>query len=634
MTEDRRQSPQARGERASPRAGGPRRAGGVRRSPYIDNGGVRAPRQPRQPSSRQSSQRSGQQGTAQPRRTSQARRTAGVSHRRRIHGLVFVAFVLVSLLLARVVDVQGLGAARYAAYGNSELYQKVTLPALRGAIYDRNGNLIAVSVPRVDVVSDDFLVSNPATDLGALSRILGLAPSALRSALTQRRGYVTLARQVSPATEAAVQALNLPNLTFIPDPERIDPAGNLFAPVLGVVGFAGTGLSGLEYQDQSLLQGIPGSEEVAVGAQGEAMPQGPRDVRSARQGSGLVLTLDQPLQYEVTKVLSARLKATDAASGTVVVLDTKTGGILSMVDLVRSKSGVVSPAPQNLAVTAEYQPGSVMKLATFSAALQDGVITPNSKLTVPFTIYLGGWPFQDAEFHPTEVMPVRQILAQSSNVGTIEIAARLGARRLYNQLRNLGFGQRTDLNWPGETAGDVPPLSTWWASSMGTIPIGTGEAVTALQIADAYNAVANGGVYVPPRLVQATVSPNGVEKLVTPPPTHRVIAAATARELVPMLELVTLDGTAVAAQIPGYSVAGKTGTAQIPNGHDGYTPGAWMATFVGFAPAQAPRLTAIVTINHPNDFYGGSASAPVFSTIMNYALRHFDVPPTAGTGRS
>ncbi len=634
MSVDRRQSPPPRNERARPRAGGSGRAVGARRAPRADHGGARTLSQPRQPSSRQPSPRRGQQGPTQPGRPRQARRTAAVSHKRRIHGLVLVAFALVSLLLARVVDVQGLGAARYAAYGNSELYQKVTLPALRGAIYDRNGNLVAVSVPRVDVVSDDFLVSNPGTDLGALSRILGLAPAALRSALTQRRGYVTLARQVSPATEAAVRALNLPNLTFIPDPARVDPDGDLFAPVLGVVGFAGTGLSGLEYQDQSLLQGIPGSEQLAVGSLGEAMPQGPRDVVSARQGSGLVLTLDQPLQYEVTNVLSARLKATDARSGTVVVLDAKTGGILAMVDLVRSKKGVVSPAPQNLAVTAEYQPGSVMKLATFSAALQDGIITPSSKLTVPFTIYLGGWPFQDAEFHPTEVMPVRQILAQSSNVGTIEIAARLGARRLYDQLRNLGFGQRTDLNWPGETAGDVPPLSTWWASSMGTIPIGTGEAVTALQIADAYNAVANGGVYVAPRLIQATVSPSGVEKLVAPPPSHRVIAAATARELVPMLELVTLDGTAVAAQIPGYSVAGKTGTAQIPNGHDGYTPGAWMATFVGFAPAQAPRLTAIVTINHPNDVYGGSASAPVFSTIMNYALRHFDVPPAAGTGQS
>jgi cell division protein FtsI (penicillin-binding protein 3) len=545
--------------------------------------------------------------------------------------LVFVAVLLVSFLVARVVDVQGLGAAKYAAYGNSELYQKVTLPALRGSIYDRNGNLIAVSVPRVDVVSDDFLVSDPNTDLAALARLLGLSPSVLHNDLTQKRGYVTLARQVATATEAAVGALDLPNVSFVPDPTRVDPDGLLFSPLLGIVGFSGTGLSGLEYQRQNLLQGVPGSEELAVGPAGEALPSGARDIEPATQGEGLVLSLDQPLQFEVTRVLSAQLKATDAHSGTVVVLDTRTGGILSMVNLVRNRRGQVSPATQNLAVTSQYQAGSVMKLATISAALQDGVISPSSRFTVPFTINVGGWQFEDADYHPTEVLPVAQILAQSSNVGTIEIAADLGPQRLYDQLRDLGFGQPTALDWPGETAGDVPPLSTWWASSMGTIPIGTGEAVTAMQVADAYNAVANGGVYVPPRLVQATVSPDGTQKVVPSGPTHRVLDAATARELLPMLECVTSAGTATAAQIPGYTVAGKTGTAQIPNGRGGYTPGAWMATFVGFVPAQSPQLTAIVVINHPNDYYGGAASAPVFSTIMRYALRHFDVSPPAST---
>jgi len=564
-----------------------------------------------------------------------ARRTTGAAHRRRIHLLVFVAVLLVAALVARVVDVQGLRAAKYAAYGDSELYQKVTLPALRGSIYDRSGNLLAVSVPRVDVVSDDFLVSDPDTDLATLAHLLGISAPVLQADLRERRGYVTLARQVGPATEAAVAALGLPELSFVPDPERVDPDGLLFSPLLGIVGFAGTGLSGLEYQQQSLLEGVPGSEELAIGPAGEALPGGARDIQPATQGEGLVLTLDQPLQFEVTRALSAQLKATDADSGTVVVLDTRTGGILSMVNLVRNRHGQVSPSTQNLAVTAEYQAGSVMKLATISAALQDGIISPSSKFTVPFTINVGGWQFEDADYHPTEILPVAQILAQSSNVGTIEIAAELGATRLYDQLRELGFGQETALDWPGETGGDVPPLKTWWASSMGTIPIGTGEAVTAMQVVDAYNAVANGGLYVPPRLIEATVSPDGAQRVLPPLPTHRVLDASTARELLPMLECVTSDGTATAAQIPGYTVAGKTGTAQIPNGRGGYTPGAWMATFVGFVPAQAPQLTSIVVINHPNDYYGGAASAPVFSTIMRYALRHFDVsppPPTVAAG--
>lgn len=541
-----------------------------------------------------------------------------------------MALLLVSLLVARVVEVQGLGASKYAAYGNSELYQKVTLPALRGSIYDRNGNLIAISVPRVDVVSDDFLVSDVNTDLGTLARLLRRSSSAVRSELTEKRGYVTLARQVDASTESKIQALDLPNLSFVPDPTRLDPDGVLFSPLLGEVGFSGTGLSGLEYQQQSVLQGTAGSEEVAIGPGGQALPQAAHDIQPAHQGQGLVLTLDQPLQFEASRALSAQLKSTHAHSGTVVVLNTKTGGILAMVNLVRSKSGRVTPATQNLAATTEYQAGSVMKLATFSAALQDGIITPSSHLTVPDQISVGGSPFEDADYHATEVLPVGEILAQSSNVGTIEIAAKLGPQRLYDQLAKLGFGQETALQWPGETAGDVPPLSTWWASSMGSIPIGTGEAVTPMQVVDAYNAVANGGIYVPPRLAQATVAANGSERVLPMAATHRVLDASTVTELLPMLELVAAAGTATEAQVKGYTVAGKTGTAQIPNGRDGYTPGAWMATFVGFAPAQAPELTAIVVINHPDNYYGGAAAAPVFRTIMSYALRHFDVSPPTG----
>ena len=536
-----------------------------------------------------------------------------------------------AVLVARVVDVQGLGAAKYAAYGNSEVYRTTTLPALRGSIYDRNGNLIAVSVPRVDVVSDDFLESNPDQDLASLARLLGLSRATLHAMLTERRGYVTLERQVDARTEAAVQALDLPNLSFVPDPQRVDPDGDLFTPLLGQVGFSGTGLSGLEYDKQQLLGGTPGTEDLAIGPGGEALPYEARDIVPAHQGAGLVLTLDQPLQFEVTKVLAGQLRATDARSGTVIVLDTRTGDILSMVNLVRQPHQVV-PAQQNNAVTAEYQAGSVMKLATISAALQDGIITPNERFTVPDSVEVGGWQFADAEYHPTESLPVSQILAQSSNVGTIEIARELGANRLYGQLRDLGFGQATDLNWPGETAGQVQPVSGWSATTA-TMAIGTGaEAVTPLQVADAYNAVANGGVYVPPRLIQSTVSPDGTESVLPTPPRHRVLDASTVKELLPMLELVTAAGTAQAAQVPGYTVAGKTGTAQIPNGKGGYTAGAWMATFVGFVPAQQPQLTAIVVLNHPDDYFGGVAAAPVFSTIMSYAVRHFDIAPPASAG--
>jgi cell division protein FtsI (penicillin-binding protein 3) len=527
-----------------------------------------------------------------------------------------------------VVDTELFSAAKYASYGESELYSRVALPALRGTIYDRNGSILAVSVPRVDVVSDDFLVSKPTTDLFRLSSLLGVPPSRLEHKLSERAGYVPLAYEISSATEAKIAALDLPNISFVPDTERIDPAGDLFAPLLGIVGWGDKGLSGIEYQQQSLLGGTAGSEELAMGATGVALPGAARDITPARQGTGLVLTLDESLQYEVTRVLAAQIKALKADSGTVIVVDTHTGGILAMVNLARQSDGTVVPAEQNLAVTAQYEPGSVMKLATFSGALQSGLITPSTEISVPDQIYLGGWPFQDAEYHPTENMPVSQIVAQSSNVGTIEIAHMLGEQRLYWFLRDLGFGRPTGLDWPGETAGTLAPPSQWSLSSMGAIPIGTGEAVTAMQILDAYNAVANGGVFVPPRLVEATVAPGGKETMLPLSGRHRVLAPSTVSELVPMLEGVTANGTALAARVPGYTVAGKTGTAQMPSTTGpGYQPGAWNATFVGFAPAQAPRLTAIVVLNHPDVIYGGLASAPVFSAVMRYALRHFDVSP-------
>ena len=552
--------------------------------------------------------------------------------------MLVIAGLALTGLAVRLVQIQGLDAVQYAAYGSQEVYQRVALPALRGAIYDRNGNLIAASSPRVDVIADDYLVNGSKADLGRLASALRLPVAVLRAKLSEHNGYVPLAYQVSGTVEEKVAELDLPYLTFAPDVARTDPDGNLFSPLLGIVGFSGQGLSGLEYLDNSLLAGRPGSEVVPTGPDGEGLPGTAADVVAARQGTSLVLSLDEPLQFEVTKDLTQQIKATRATGGVVIVEDRRTGAILAMVDLVVGPHGQVVPSDQNLAVTSVYQPGSVMKLVTISGALQEGLISPSSVLTVPYQISLGGWPFSDAEYHPTEQLTATQILAQSSNIGTIEIAHLLGPERLSYFLRDLGFGEPTGLAWPGGTDGLVPnpnDAATWSPSSMGTVPIGTGEAVTPLQILDAYNMVANGGVYVAPRLVEATISAKGVEHVLPVQHERRALSPSTVRELLPMLEQVTEDGTALAARIPGYTVAGKTGTAQIPSTTGpGYQEGAWSATFVGFAPAQNPALTTLVMLSHPDLIYGGLASAPVFSAIMRYALRHFDVAPSGGQGLS
>ena len=552
--------------------------------------------------------------------------------------MVAIAALALSGLAARLVQIQGVDAVHYASYGAREVYQRVALPALRGAVYDRSGNLIAASSPRVDVVADDYLVTGPKAGLNRLASILGLSVPALRAKLSQHSGYVPLAYQVSGTVEQRVADLALPYLSFAPDVARTDPDGNLFSPILGIVGFSGKGLSGLEYLKNSLLAGSPGSEVVPTGPNGQGLPGTPTDVVAARQGTSLVLSLDEPLQFEVTTDLSRQIKATDATGGVAIVEDRRTGGILAMVDLVTEPDGDVVPSTQNLAVTSVYQPGSVMKLVTISGALQEGLIAPSSVFTVPDEITLGGWTFDDADYHPTEQLTATKILAESSNIGTIEIAHLLGADRLSHFLRDLGFGEPTGLQWPGETVGIVPSPSepgTWSASSMGAVPIGTGEAVSPLQILDAYNAVANGGEFIPPRLVEATVSANGVEHVLPVQHERRVLSPETVSELLPMLEQVTEDGTATAARIPGYVVAGKTGTAQIPSTTGlGYQSDAWSATFVGFAPAGNPALTTLIMLSHTDLIYGGLASAPVFSAIMRYALRHFDIAPTGGQGLS
>ena len=497
--------------------------------------------------------------------------------RRRLLAMLVIAALALTGLAARLVQIQGVDAVHYASYGSQEVYQRVALPALRGAVYDRNGNLIAASSPRVDVIADDYLVTGSTTGLEpSCLDTRAVAYRRLRAKLSERSGYVPLAYQVNGAVEQEVASLDLPYLTFAPDIARTDPDGNLFSPILGIVGFSGQGLSGLEYLENSLLAGRPGSEVVPTGPNGQGLPGSATDVVAARQGTSLVLSLDEPLQFEVTRDLSQQIRATHATGGVVIVEDRRTGDILAMVDLVVGPRGEVVPSDQNLAVTSVYQPGSVMKLVTISGALQEGLISPSSVFTVPYQISLGGWPFSDAEYHPTEQLTATQILAQSSNIGTIEIAHLLGAERLSYFLRDLGFGEPTGLAWPGETDGLVPnpnDAATWSPSSMGTVPIGTGEAVTPLQILDAYNMVANDGEYVTPRLVEATVSAQGVEHVLPVQHERRALSSQTVSELLPMLEKVTEDGTAARGPHPGVYRRRQDGDGADPEHHRARLPG-------------------------------------------------------------
>ncbi len=541
-----------------------------------------------------------------------------------------VVIVVVFIALAvRLVAVQALSSAHYARIGASEITTTVQVPAQRGGIFDRNGAVLAISVPRSDVVADPFLIHDPAGEARTLAPVLSLTAPQLQAELSEHAGFVYLAHKVPQTVASKVKTLDLVGITLVPDTQRVDPAGQLAAPLLGTVGSDDAGQAGLEYQFDKLLAGRNGTliEEQAPG--GVVLVGGTKQRPAAKGGSGIELTIDQPLQYATEQSLGEAVASSHAKSGVAVVMDTHTGDILAMANLVVDPTThKVVEAGQNLALTQVYEPGSVFKLVTFSAALTAGTITPSTVLTIPSSLTIDGWVFHDAENHPTEQLSATQVLAQSSNLGTIEIAQALGKDRLAAQIGALGFGQPTGLDFPGESAGLVKKaVSQWSGSDIGSTPIGQDDAVTAQQVLDMINSVATGGMFVEPRLVRATVSSDGSVTAAPSSAVRRVLSPQVSSELTTMMEQVVQDGTAVSAGVPGYTVAGKTGTAQIPDPvHGGYIPGAYMATFAGFAPAENPVLSAIVVLDQPTPIFGGVVAAPVFSQVMQYALNRYGVP--------
>jgi cell division protein FtsI (penicillin-binding protein 3) len=582
----------------------------------------------------------------------------GPAFTRRVRLVRFVFLLAVVLLIVRLVDVQVLHAGAYEQAARGESSITVTLPSLRGGIFARDGSPLALSVPTNDVVADDFQVAHPIKTALALAPLLKVPSSTLVPMLEKRSGYVVLARQISQATGRTISADAIPGITLIDDAKRVVSNGNLAAPLLGFTNASGQGAGGLEYGYNQLLKGTNGRETIMESPSGVTLPQAPITNQVATTpGTGLELTIDTELQYESEQALARAIESSNAVSGTAVVMDVKTGQILSMANLAAThpspgpapadatqvaaaaSGGVVAIGPQdavteassNLALTQLYEPGSVFKLVTFSAALQDALINPNSVFTVPYQISLDGSTFHDAEPHPTESLTASQILAQSSNIGTSEIAQQLGESRLLAQVKALGFGAPTGLSFPGESPGLLATASDWEPTDYVSLPIGQVDAVSALQVLDAYNTVANNGVFVAPKLVEGALDSSGALKPTPPSPTHVVVSPAVDAELTTMLEGVVTGGTGTSAVVPGYTVAGKTGTAQIPTpGADSYVPGAYMASFVGFAPASNPTLSMIVVLNRPTPIFGGTVSAPVFSQIMSYALHRYDIPTTPG----
>lgn len=544
-------------------------------------------------------------------------------------GVIFAVFFLLLVLAAGRTLYLGVlhGAAlRDAARSQQLTYE--TVPAQRGAITDRNGIDLAVSEPAQDISATPYLLTDPLGAAQRLAPLLGESEDVVLRKLSERTGFVFLARAVPAAQARAILALKIPGVAGAPVMRRVYPRGTLAAQVLGSVGTEGGGLGGLEYSRNSLLQGRSGERRVVSDALGQ--PVSITEVHRELPGASLSLTLDANIQQRTEEVLSALGSVFSPKDATAIVMDPRTGAILAMAnwpEVNANDPGTSSAADmQNRAVGFDYEPGSTFKVVAVAGALQQGLITPNTGFDIPDQIQVADRTIHDDTEHAEETLTTAQILAQSSNVGAIKIGMLDGPQRFNWWVHRFGFGTPTGVGLPGEEMGEVLPLGRYSGSSMGNLPIGQGELVTPIQMATAYAAIANGGIYRPPHIIQSVAG--RPQRLAAG---RRVISPTTAAELRQMLEgVLAPGGTASEVSIPGYQLAGKTGTANKVDPATGqYSQSAYVASFLGFAPAADPKLLCAVTVDEPQSgsIYGGTVAAPAFGQIMSFALPYLHIAP-------
>ena len=553
--------------------------------------------------------------------------------RRRIGVLtisVVVAFLAVSV---RLVDLQALSSERYRELGLEQRLRTVPINAERGSIFDRNGRDLAISVRRETIWADPRLVADPGAYARQLAPIVGVEEDRLTERLARRdRQFVYIARTVDDPVAQQVRALDLPGVSFVYESARQYPGGSLAAALLGEVGLESSGLFGLEALYDDELAGKPGELVVERDRDGRTIPRTVRHEQRPERGTDLVLTIDQAIQYRVERTLADQVTAEGAQGGMAAVIDVESGDVLAMATVVGEAGGVARPATaseRNRPLTDTFEPGSTNKVITIAGAIDAGLVGPHTEFDLDDVIVVGDRSFREDHPHGRVRWSVSDILAKSSNVGTITVAQLLGKHRLDDALRSFGLDDPTAIEFPGQADGVLLDPDEYYGVGMGSVPIGYALAVSATQILNVYTTIANSGVTVPPRLVSGRIDAQGGR--VTLPITRgsRVVAGTTAEAVTDMLERVVTEGTGTCAAVRGYNIAGKTGTSRkaLPDG--GYATNKHMATFVGFAPAEAPRLATVVVIDEPYQTYGGRVAAPAFAEIMQHALRAQRVKPSS-----
>jgi cell division protein FtsI/penicillin-binding protein 2 len=540
-------------------------------------------------------------------------------------GLLFGGFLLCFLVIVgRAFWLQGVQGSKLASEAVSQQTEVVTVPGLRGDLLDRRGNKLAASEDAATIYATPYQVKNPPQAAAKLAPILGQKKGEVLEALTAEGGFSYVAQKVDLSTAAKVEALELEGIGELPDSRRVYPQGEMAGQVIGAVGSQNQGLTGLEMGEESVLGGTDGERRVVNDALGQ--PIRLETVQEAEDGEDIELTLDPVIQQKTEEVLNGVGETYSPTGATAIVVDPRSSQVLAMANWPpvnpEDLSEVSNEDLLNKATGFNYEPGSTFKAFTVAAALEEKLVTPTTEFVLPPTIQVADRTIKDAEERGTETMSVGRILAQSSNVGAVTIGLQVGATKFSKWIEKFGFGEPTGIQFPSEESGIVPGLAEYSGSTMGNLPMGQGLAVTPIQMVEGYTAIANGGMLKPPQLIKRI----GEEK-VNEPKGRRVISSQVAAEIREMLEgVLAPGGTASEVSVPGYSLAGKTGTAQVAE-NGGYSKTKYIASFIGFAPAQNPQFLAAVIVDEPQgEIYGGSVAAPAFGQIAEFALPYLGVP--------
>jgi cell division protein FtsI (penicillin-binding protein 3) len=555
---------------------------------------------------------------------------------RRMRGALAFCFIVLSIFGLRLFQLQALDAPQLAATAAENRTRTLILPAQRGEITDRKGAPLAITVDARDITVDQTMVIDPVGTANAIAGITGADVATLIPELSGDRKFNYVLKKITPEQWTKIKELKLPGIFSEKTTKRIYPSNTLASSTIGFIGGEDKGLAGLEYGFEKELAGSQGEVTVEISAGGRPLPSGIASEKKPVPGMGIRLTIDRDLQFVAEQALAARVEYAQADSGTLVAISPKTGKILALATYPTFDANKPSEAAEgvtvNHALVDAYEPGSTAKVMTMAGLLNEGVANPTTPFTIPPVLKRNGKTFHDHDPHPTLKLTMTGVLAKSSNIGTIQASELMGAEKFDSYLRKFGVGQATGMQFPGESKGRLPKLDKWSGTSFPTFAFGQGYMVTAVQIASMYATIANDGVRINPSLIEGYVMPNGQYQAAAEPERTEVISVAAAKTLREMMETVVSDeGTAPLAEIPGYRVAGKTGTAQVVDPACKCYSKEVIASFIGMAPAEDPEIVVAVAIHHPrNGRWGGLLAGPVFKEVAQYSLQQLNIPPSNG----